>query len=154
MGPLVRATLTASIVLAAASLGAGRASAGDDEAYYPASAGARNGPGWERPKFTQFQVMRCSAGALPIDKLALNRADISQSKGSATYNDSAKDGGAPDGAGDWALAGNQLKVSGDGFELVGDWTGALLTATITRPGGQPARCRYQVNALRSFTQYQ
>jgi hypothetical protein len=140
--------------LAAASLTAGPAAA-DDDVVRPAKVEPINAePLWERAKFTQFQVMRCSPGAQAIDKLALNRGDASQTTGPATYSDSAKAKGAQDGAGDWALAGNELKVSGDGFELTGDWSGALLTATITRPGGETARCRFQVNALRSFTQYQ
>jgi hypothetical protein len=159
MGSLARATLCAWMLfavasLAAASLAVAPARAGEADTYYPAGAGGRTAPVWERPKFTQFSVLRCSAGALVIDKLALNRGDASATRGSATYTDSAKGADGQDGAGDWALAGNHLKVSGDGFELVGDWTGALLTATITRPGERPARCRFQVTALRSFTHYQ
>jgi hypothetical protein len=154
MGPLVRATLATLLAFNAASFTVRPAVADDGDAYYPASVGGRNGPEWERPKFTQFKVTRCSAGALAIDKLALNRNDVSQSKGPATYTDAAKATSVQAGAGDWSLAGSQLKVSGDGFVLVGRWTGALLTATITRPGAEPARCRFQVTALRSFTEYQ
>ena len=164
MTPLTSATLALSMVLAAASLTAGPARADDANAYYPAGADGRSGPArndparndpvWERPKSTQFQVMRCSVDAQIIDKVTLNRDSTSETKGAATYSDAAKGEGGQGGAGDWSLAGNRLKVSGDGFELVGDWSGALLTATITRPGERPARCRFQVNALRSFTQYQ
>lgn len=155
MGSLVRAILATCAALAAASLLASPAAAGEADAYYPAAIGSGSAPAWERPKFTQFSVLRCSAGAAAIDKLAINRDDVSQTRGSATYTDSAKGSGDQQGAGAWALAGNQLKVSGDGFKLVGAWTGPFLTATITRPGGlAPARCRFQVTALRSFTQYQ
>lgn len=154
MRSLDRAMLAMCIGLAAAGLAARSATADDGDAYYPAAA-ENSGPLWERPKFTQFQVLRCSAGTSVIDKLALNRDDVSQTQGFATYTDSAKSQGYQAGAGGWALAGNQLKVSGDGFELAGAWSGAFLTATITRPGGAtPARCRFQVTALRSFTQYQ
>jgi hypothetical protein len=157
MGSLVRAMLAALIGLAAASSVTGPAMADEDDAYYPAAAnpGGKTSPLWERPRSTHFSVMRCSAGAVMIDKLVLNRDDVSQSKGFATYTDSAKGKGYQTGAGGWALAGDQLKVSGDGFELVGRWTGPFLTATITRAsGGEPTRCRFQVAALRSFTEYQ
>jgi hypothetical protein len=154
MASLVRATFAALIGLAAASLLAGPAAADDGDAFAPPT-DSQAGPLWERPKYTQFSVMRCSAGALVIDKLAINRDDVSEMMGFATYTDSAKDRGYQEGAGGWTLAGDQLTVSGDGFELVGRWSGPFLTATITRPGGgEPARCRFQVTALRSFTQYQ
>jgi hypothetical protein len=157
MGSLVRAILGALTVLAAASAFVAPAVADEDDAYYPAAVNpaGKNAPIWERPKFTHFSVMRCSAGALMIDQLVLNRDDARQSKGLATYTDSAKEKGYQSGAGGWALSGDQLKVSGAGFDLVGRWTGAFLTATITRAsGGEPVRCRFQVAALRSFTQYQ
>lgn len=155
MGSLVRAMLAVWIGLAAAGFVAGPAVADDDDGYYPSTADPKTGPAWERPKFTEFQVLRCSAGALAIDRLVLNRNDVSETTGFATYTDSARDKGYQQGAGGWTLTGDELKVSGDGFELEGRWIGPFLTATITRTaGGEPARCRFQVTALRSFTQYQ
>jgi hypothetical protein len=155
MGSLARATLAALIGLAAASLIAGPVVAEEGDAYYPALTNPKTGPEWEQPKSTHFQAVRCSAGALIVDKLVLNRDDVSETKGFASYTDSAKDRGYQTGAGGWTLAGDQLNVSGDGFELAGRWVGPFLTATITRPGGgAPARCRFQVTALRSFTEYQ
>ncbi|MEI9891948.1 MAG: hypothetical protein WDN45_17085 [Caulobacteraceae bacterium] len=155
MGALVRATFAALIGLAAASFRVGPVMADEDNAYYPTGADARNGPLWERPKFTRFSALRCSAGGVMINELALSRDDASAMMGFATYTDAAKDKGYREGAGGWSLAGDELKVSGDGFELRGRWVGAFLTATITRPkGGDPMRCRFQVTALRSFTLYQ
>jgi hypothetical protein len=153
MGPLVRARLSLMIGLAVAGLGAGQARADDPDAYYPAA--GKDGPMWERPRFTQFSATRCSSGAVLVDQIQLNREDASDTKGSATYTDATRAKGSEKGAGGWVLAGDVLTVKGDGFALEGRWIGAILMATITRPGGgEPVRCRYQVAALRSFTQYQ
>lgn len=157
MRSLDRAMLASLLGLALASAIAGQGLAGDEDAYFPtaAEAAGKGAPIWERPRSTQFSVMRCSAGGLMIDKLVLNRDDVADSHGFATYTDAAKGKGYESGAGGWALTGDQLKVSGDGFELVGRWAGPFLTATITRPGGgDPVHCRFEVTALRSFTQYQ
>jgi hypothetical protein len=158
MGSLGRATAAGGLWLlamafGAAGLGTGSAVAGDD-AYYPAGAD-KAGPRWERPKSTHFSVTRCSSRTAVIDQLVINRDDISEKAGLASYTDATRGKGYEQGAGGWTLAGNDLKVSGDGFELQGRWVGALMTATITRPGGgEPVRCRYEVAALRSFTEYQ
>ena len=153
MGSLSRAMFAAVIGLVGAGLAAGPARAAA-ESYRPAAAG-KTGPMWERPRFTRFSAMRCSAGGAKIEELTLNRDDASATKGFATYTDAGKAKGFQQGAGGWALAGDQLKVLGDGFQLEGRWAGAFLTAVITRPeGGEPVRCRFQVAALRSFTQYQ
>jgi hypothetical protein len=155
MGSLARATFAMLIGLAAAGLAAGPAGAGEHDAYRPAAASPKAGPLWERPRSTRFSAVRCSAGAPPIDQLIINRDAAADTAGSATYSEATKDKGVQQGAGGWALSGDQLKVSGDGFQLEGRWVGAILTATITRPqGGTSVRCRFQVTALRSFTQYQ
>ena len=155
MGSLVRAMLSALSVLAVAGFTVGQAVADDGDGYYPSTLDPKTGPAWERPKFTEFQVMRCNVRGLTVDRLVINRDDVAAMTGFATYTDSAKDKGYQQGAGGWQLAGDQLKVSGDGFELEGRWIGPFLTATITREsGGEPVRCRFQVTALRSFTEYQ
>jgi len=154
MGSLARAMTALLLGLAAASLAARPSLAEGGDAYYPTTA-PNSGPQWERPKFTQFTALRCSSGAAVIDQLALNRDDVAQEAGVATFTDVSRDKGLQQRAGGWALKGDELTMSGSGFVLEGRWTGAFLTATITRPGGgEPVRCRFQVQALRSFTQYQ
>ena len=149
---LARAITAVLIGLAAA--GAAGPTLAEDDAYYPAAAAGKNAPLWERPKFTHFSATRCSPGGAAVDQLVLNRDDVSQTMGPATYTDTARDKSGRQGAGGWTLSGDALIVAGDGFVLDGRWDGPFLTATITRPGGEPVRCRFQVQALRSFTQYQ
>ena len=95
---------------------------------------------------------RAELAALGYSPASANRLLPRTSLARAT--DAARRQGYEKGACCWTLDGSELKVSGDGFELRGRWVGALMTATITRPGGAPVRCRYEVAALRSFTQYQ
>lgn len=153
MGSLGRA-MAAGMVLAAMMTSVGLAAPAGEDAYYPADAG-RNAPRWERPKSTHFSATRCSSRAAVVDQLVINRDDVADSTGFATYTDATRAQGYEHGAGGWTLDGADLLVSGDGFELKGRWVGALMNATITRPGGgEPVRCRYEVPALRSFTQYQ
>jgi hypothetical protein len=141
------------IGLVATGLSAGPTRADDADAYRPAAAD-RNAPRWERPRFTRFSATRCSSGAAVVDQIQLNREDAADAKGSATYTDASRAKGSEKGAGDWSLVGDRLTVMGEGFSLEGRWAGAILTATITRASGEAVSCRYQVAALRSFTQYQ
>lgn len=154
MGSLGRAMAAGCMALVALGSAVGLAAAADRDAYYPADAG-KNAPRWERPKSTHFSVTRCNARGAVVDQLVINRDDVADNTGFATYTDATRTQGYEQGAGGWTLDGADLKVSGDGFELKGRWVGALMSATITRPGGgEPVRCRYEVPALRSFTQYQ
>jgi hypothetical protein len=153
MGSLGRAIAAGGMALAALGAAVGLALAADGDAYYPADA-AKSAPRWERPKSTRFSATRCSTRGAAIDQLVINRGDVADKAGMATYTDATRRQGYEKGAGGWTLDGSELKVSGDGFELEGRWVGALMTAIITRPGGEPVRCRYEVAALRSFTQYQ
>jgi hypothetical protein len=156
MGSLVRAisglALTAFVLASAAAVAPALAAG----AYYPATADPTKGPLWEQPKITRFAATRCGAGAkATVDQIVLNRDDVRQQAGFATYTDASRDLGYEHGAGGWSLKGPDLTLSGDGFQLRGRWIGPFLTATITwTDSRQPVRCRFQVNTLRSFTQYQ
>ena len=119
------------------------------------SLGTLETPIWERPKLTHFSARRCGAGASAINDLILSRDNASQTMGLATYSDSTRDKGYEHGAGGWTLTGTDLRVAGDGFTLEGRWVGPFLTAVITRSVTQnQQRCRFEVPALRSFTEYQ
>ena len=152
MGSLIRAMFALLIGLVAAVAVAGSAAADPDEAHAQA---AKDGPLWERAKYTHFSAMRCSSGAALIDQLTINRNEASETSGHASYTDATRDKGYETGAGGWSLTGDELKVSGDGFRLEGRWVGPFLTAVITwTDGSSPVRCRFQVPALRQFTEYQ
>ena len=119
------------------------------------SLGVLETPIWERPKLTHFSASRCAGGAPAINDLVLSRDNASLNAGMASYSDSARDKGYEHGAGGWTLTGVDLRVEGDGFTLVGRWVGPFLTAVITRSVTQSQqRCRFEVPALRSFTEYQ
>jgi hypothetical protein len=119
------------------------------------SLGTLETPIWERPRLTHFSARRCGAGASAINDLILSRDNASQTTGMATYSDSSRDKGYEHGAGGWTLNGVTLRVDGDGFTLEGRWVGPFLTAVITRSVTQnQQRCRFEVQALRSFTEYQ
>ena len=156
MDSLVRAMFALLIGLAMAGSVAGASVADPDDSSSQIAPDPGSGaPQWERPKLTRFSAMRCSTGAAVVDDLVINRSDSSQTRGAATYDVPGADIGSGMGVGGWVLTGADLKVTGDGFELQGRWVGAFLTATIVRSGyPQPVRCRFQVAALRKFTQYQ
>jgi hypothetical protein len=154
MGSLIRAMFALLIGLAAA--GSVAAVADPDDSASPIAADPATGaPRWERPKLTRFSAMRCGAGEAIVGDLVINRSDSSQTGGPATYDMAGTDVGFGMGVGGWTLTGADLTVTGDGFVLRGRWVGAFLTATIVRAGHpHPVRCRFQVAALRRFTEYQ
>lgn len=156
MGSLERAISGSALAVLAWGLAAACAPAVAAGAYYPAAIDPAKGPLWEQPKITRFAATRCGAGAKAVvNSLVLNRDDVREQQGQATYVDASRALGYEHGAGGWSLKGAQLTVSGDGFELQGRWIGPILTATITRTDShEQTRCRFQVNTLRSFTQYQ
>jgi hypothetical protein len=119
------------------------------------SLGTLETPIWERPKLTHFSARRCGAGASAVNDLILSRDDAGKTAGQATYVDLTRDKGYEHGAGGWTLNGVTLRVEGEGFTLEGRWVGPFLTAVITRSVTQSQqRCRFEVPALRSFTEYQ
>lgn len=156
MGLLNRAWVALLIGFAVAGFTRATVAADTIAAYVPVAAAPENdAPTWERPKLTRFSAMRCSAGGAFIDQLVINRDEVAQTRGGATYSVAGDDAVRSQGAGGWALTGADLTVTGAGFVLEGRWVGALLTATIVRAGdSQPLRCRFQVAALRAFTHYQ
>jgi hypothetical protein len=106
-------------------------------------AAAAGGPAWEKPKLHHFLAKDCTSGSATVDQIQLKREEASDTAGFASYTDSTQSKGYEHGAGGWVLKGDVLTVAGDGFVLEGHWTGAALTATITRQaGGEPLHCRY------------